>query len=249
MLHIYNIPILNRINLPTIQFRASESAIHDYQPLSDSYVSNPLDTAFVDKNELAKIAKSSPEIMSILEKYKLKLNVNIRELEKLQNGHLRETRVMAAKIYSSLPPELKSQVNLVDLQQAAMLHDYGKVLIPDNILNKNGVLQDKEKEIMQLHSELGYELLKKQGINQNVLNLVKYHHQNPQKNGYPEITNDFTPDLASQILTVADKYSALREKRSYKEAMGREDALKIIKNDVDIGLISSEVFNSLAKVT
>ena len=106
----------------------------------------------------------------------------------------------------------------MDLQQAAMLHDFGKVLIPDKILNKNGKLTDKEKEIMKLHSELGYELLKEQGVN-----------------------------ISSQILATADKYSALREKRSYKDAMTRDEALAVIQEDVTNGLIAPEVYNALNK--
>ena len=98
---------------------------------------------------------------------------------------------------------------------------------------------------MKLHSELGYELLKEQGVNENVLNLVKYHHQTPDGNGYPEITNDFKPDISSQILATADKYSALREKRSYKDAMTRDEALAVIQEDVTNGLIAPEVYKAL----
>ncbi len=70
----------------------------------------------------------------------------------MKNGHLTATRILAAKIYSSLPEELKKEVNLPDLQQAAMLHDYGKVLIPKEILNKEGALTPEEKQIMELQS-------------------------------------------------------------------------------------------------
>ena len=56
-----------------------------------------------------------------------------------------------------------------------MLHDYGKVLIPKEILNKKGALTPEEKQIMELHSEFGYELLKQQGVKEEVLNLIKYH--------------------------------------------------------------------------
>ena len=77
--------------------------------------------------------------------------------------------------------------------------------------------------------------------------MVKYHHQTPNGDGYPAITNDFKPNLSSEIITTADKYSALREKRSYKDALSREDALYMIKDDVEKGLISQEVYNALEK--
>lgn len=245
---VYNTPILNKINIPNIQFRAAGNYTETLAPKKDSFSTNPLYDNFVDKNTLTQTAKSNPRIMELLKNNHVRLDVNIRELEKLKHGHLMDTRVTAAKIYSALPQDLKAGVNLMDLQQAAMLHDYGKVLIPDKILNKNGKLTDKEKEIMKLHSELGYELLKEQGVNENVLNLVKYHHQTPDGNGYPEITNDFKPDISSQILAAADKYSALREKRSYKDAMTRDEALAVIQEDVTSGLITPEVYSALARI-
>ena len=189
------------------------------------------------------------KVVRILKENNIPLKVNYKEYEKLKKNHLSDTRVIAAKIYSALPAELKSQVNLQDLQQAAMLHDFGKILIPDNILNKHRPLTDKEKEIVALHSELGYEMLKNQNLNKNVLNLIKYHHQLPNGSGYPKIKEDYLPDKASEILMAADKYSALREQRSYKDAMSRQEALDTIKEDVNTGLISPEIYQALVKVS
>lgn len=248
MTFIYNTPLLN-INTPKVQFKAAPLTYQPvFSPIQDSFSTNPLYNTFIDKNALTALAKSNPAVMQILAENKIPLKVNIKELEQLKKGHLTDTRITAAKIYSALPAEMKSGINSEDLQQASMLHDYGKALIPEKILNKSGKLTDEEKKIMELHSELGYELLKQQGVNENVLNMVKYHHQTPQGSGYPVITNDYTPDVSMQILTAADKYSALREKRSYKDAMSRDEALKVIHQDVENGLISEEVYQALAKV-
>ena len=59
-----------------------------------------------------------------------------------------------------------------------MLHDLGKVLIPSKILNKPAKLNFKERKIMNIHSTLGYELLKTQHLPTETLSLIKYHHQN-----------------------------------------------------------------------
>lgn len=243
-------PIFNKLNTVPVQFRST--ATQSVYPMEqgvrkDSFNSNPLYGNFADKNSITQLAKSNPEIMRILKENKIPLKVNMNELEDLKNGHLMDTRVTAAKIYSALPVEMKSEVNLMDLQQAAMLHDYGKALIPDKILNKNGKLTDSEKQIMELHSELGYELLKQQGVNQNVLNMIKYHHQTPQGDGYPRVSQDYNHDVGAQILATADKYSALREKRSYKEPLSKEEALGIIRQDVENNIISPEVYQALEK--
>jgi len=165
----------------------------------------------------------------------------------MTQGHLSATRIIAAKIYSALPKELKSEVYLPDLQQAAMLHDYGKVLIPKEILNKKGALTPNEKKIMELHAEFGYELLKQQGVNENVLNLIKYHHQKPDGSGYPAINQDFEYNLSSQILEAADMYSALTEERAYHKACTKNEALEIIYKEVENGSISQDVFDALKK--
>lgn len=162
-------------------------------------------------------------------------------------GHLTATRIIAAKIYSLLPSELKQLINLVDLQQAAMLHDIGKVLIPKEILYKKGALSPKEKEIMNLHAEFSYELLKQKGVKESVLKLIKYHHQKPDGKGYPEAGADFEYSISLQVLNAADKYSALTEKRAYHTACTKKEALEIISKDVDEGYISREVFEALSK--
>lgn len=165
----------------------------------------------------------------------------------MKNGHLTATRILVAKIYSLLPADLKKEVNLSDLQQAAMLHDYGKVLVPKEILNKKGVLTPEEKKIMELHSEFGYELLKQQGVKDSVLNLIKYHHQKPDGSGYPFAGVDFEYSISSQILEAADMYSALTEERSYHQPYTKEKALEVIYKEVEAGNICNDVFNALKK--
>lgn len=172
------------------------------------------------------------------------MKINLDELERLKKGHLADTRRIVALMYSHLPKDLKSKVNLVNLQQAAMLHDYGKILIPDKILNKKGDLTPNERRIVEFHSELGYELLKSMNVNKEVLELIKYHHQTPSGKGYPEIKKDFEYSIESQMLRAADEYSALTEQRSYKPALTRNVALSMIFSDKNI---SGEVCEALEK--
>jgi HD-GYP domain-containing protein (c-di-GMP phosphodiesterase class II) len=127
-----------------------------------------------------------------------------------------------------------SKADKQTLEQASMLHDFGKILIPTEILNKPDVLNKNEKEIMDLHSELGYELLKTTGMNSRVLNLVKNHHSPAAET-----------DTLGQILSVADIYSALRENRSYKSSMSEEDAFSILDQKAKNGEVSAEVVEAL----
>ena len=247
MKFVYNAPI--KFNIPNISF-GSKTFIKPNivsKPIKDSFSTNPLYEKFGDRVEIEIIAKNNPRIQALLNKHNIPLKVNMKELEELKKGHLNDTRVIAAQIYSSLPAELKKEVNLSELQEAALLHDYGKVLIPESILNKKGKLTDAEREIMELHSELSYELLKNKGLSEKTLKLIKYHHQNLNKNGYPKIDKNFDVGLDCQILNVADKYAALRESRSYKSPLAKYEALEIIAKDVNKGQVSQEVYTALVK--
>lgn len=235
MTFIYNFPL--NFNIPKLSFKSAPAVYNPQiqsEPVGDGFSSNPLYKGFGSEEQILAEAKSNPRIKELLNKYKIPLKLNMPELEQLKRGHLRETRVVAAQIYSALPREMKSEVNLPDLQEAAMFHDYGKVLIPSSILNKAGALTEEEHEIMQLHSELSYELLKNQPLSEDALNMIKNHH-------------NAGDDLGAQILSTADKYSALREDRCYKEPLSREAALAIIREDVENGLIAPEIYEALAK--
>lgn len=246
MSFIYNNPI--NLNIPSLSFRQNPTTTIRFGNLfQDGFSTNPLNENPDNKAEIEALAKANPRVVEIMKKYKLPIKANMEELMKLQKGHLQDTRVIAAKIYSALPQEMKAEINLPHLQEAAMFHDYGKVLIPDKILNKTDRLTDSEREIMEQHSELGYELLKSKGLSKETLNLVKYHHQTASKNGYPVADANFEYTPALEILNVADKYSALTETRSYKPAMSKQEALTIIKEDVENGLVSEEIYNALAK--
>ena len=236
---------LNFNNIP-IPFKHNGTVIAPKpKPLLDGFASNPLYDKLGTKLEIEATIKTNPRIKEILDNHSIPITVNIKELENLKKEHLSNTRILTAKIYSALPENLKNDVDLQSLQEAALLHDFGKVLIPINILNKKGKLTDSERKIMELHSELGYELLKNKDLNEKTLKLIKYHHQNLKGNGYPSIEKDFNFGIEAQILNVADKYAALREKRCYKNTLGKYEALEIIANDVSNGLISQDVYTAL----
>lgn len=235
------------LNIPNLGFKASAKDVVTVPFRQDSFVSNPLYEKLGNPIFIENEARSNPKIQQIMKEHHLPIKVNLNELESLKKGHLKETRIVAAQIYSALPSYLKDEVKLVDLQNAALLHDYGKVLIPESILNKKGKLTAEEREIMELHSELGYELLKNKGLSNETLELVKYHHQNKNKTGYPAVDTNFECDLGLQILNVADKYSAMREKRSYKDQFSKIEALQIIAEEVNNGNVSQDIYNALLR--
>ena len=200
---------------------------------------------YINSNAVSEMVQVNSEITRILNELKIPLKINMNVLHDLVKNHLPKTKNAAIGIANKLPKEFKSEVDFQALQKASVLHDYGKVLIPEKILNKEGKLTPQEREIMQKHSVLGYEMLKNTDLDQETLHLIRNHHQNAQKSGYPAADDNFVADINLQILSAADVYSALREKRSYKIEMTKNQALAIMHNDVKQGKMHPYVFKAL----
>lgn len=190
----------------------------------------------------------NPSIKRLLQSYRIKPCIDTKTLKELTGGHMNETCRVAMGIYSQLCENLKKDVNADTIKEASMLHDLGKVLIPSKILNKPAKLNPKERRIMNIHSTLGYELLKTQNIKEETLELVKYHHQNLKHSGYPRLTGCHTPsDIGVQIISTADKYSALREARVYRRRLSKIESLLILYKEVLEGKIHKDVFKALVE--
>ena len=237
-------------NLPISQVYAPKAPVsRAYNPnmrgTDNISVNRELDR-ILDRRVIADMIQSNPAILTILKSQNLKPVIDVENFKRTTYNHSIDTKKYAAGIYNFLPVDLKSEANLEYIQKGALLHDIGKVLIPERILNKRGKLTEKESDIMQLHSRLSEALLSTQNIEPEVLNIVKYHHQNKNSTGYPEIKNSLNGyDINTEVVALADKYSALTENRSYKESMSPEEALDIIRKDVDEGNINPRVYNAL----
>ena len=233
---------LRILNNPIAQTQLNRKyAIHfgsenDIDRFQNNYFEN-----FYNENTIKTMIYKNKELMDLLNKNKIPIQLNMRELLELKQGHCQKSAEWCGRIYKVLPPALKKQVNLKNLKDGALLHDFGKVLIPPEILNKKGKLTDEEHKIMNLHAEIGYQLLKNTGLNHKVLELIRHHHN------FSEGNNEYIPDINIQILNLADKYAALTEKRVYKEAYTTKQALSLIYKDVQARDIHPILFYSLVQ--
>ena len=116
------------------------------------------------------------------------------------------------------------------VKNAAPLHDVGKISIPDNILHKEGGLDDEEWRIMQSHAQQGYSIL--DGSNRSIIQagavIARDHHENWDGSGYPDGKKGDDIHMYGRIVALADVYDALRHVRCYKEAWSREQTLEFI---------------------
>nr|WP_263324302.1 HD-GYP domain-containing protein [Neobacillus sp. Marseille-Q6967] len=114
-----------------------------------------------------------------------------------------------------------------------LLHDIGKIGIPENILNKPDRLTDDEYSIIKLHPTIGYEMIKRitTFTDNGVLDIVLYHHERYDGTGYPKgLKGDQIP-LAARIVAVADTFDAMSSKRVYRKELDLEYTLNEIRRN------------------
>lgn len=119
----------------------------------------------------------------------------------------------------SLPAE-----QIKELRYAALLHDIGKIGIPDSVLNKPGRLTDAEYEAIKQHPVTGATLLKKARFSPTIIAAVRHHHESFDGRGYPDRVTFMDIPLFARIITVADSFDAMTTYRVYKAPMTKEAA-------------------------
>lgn len=146
---------------------------------------------------------------------------------------------------SKLATQLGITMNLSDelvykICVAGLLHDIGKIKTPVTILYKPGSLTDEEFEVIKKHPVDGYNFCKQAGVDDTVCNMVLKHHVKKNSKGYPE--GYPTKTTAENIITVADIFCALSEKRTYHSALEYRQALDFIDSFDDL---NKEVLKAL----
>jgi HD-GYP domain-containing protein (c-di-GMP phosphodiesterase class II) len=127
---------------------------------------------------------------------------------------------------------------LKDIYDSSVLHDIGKVGIPDSILLKKGSLSVEEFEIMKTHTVIGYDALKKasQDLGSDsflnmAMDIVLYHHERWDGKGYPTGLKGENIPLSARAVSIADVYDALTSERPYKRAFSHEETIEIMKGE------------------
>jgi HD-GYP domain-containing protein (c-di-GMP phosphodiesterase class II) len=124
-----------------------------------------------------------------------------------------------------------SEMALNNVGLCGMMHDMGKMLVPLEILNKPGVLEPHEMQIMQSHTNLGYELLKSsQDMYPGAIEVAWTHHERLDGKGYPRQISNNTISHFSKIVTVVDMYDAITSDRVYQKGRTHLEATNILTN-------------------
>jgi diguanylate cyclase (GGDEF)-like protein/putative nucleotidyltransferase with HDIG domain len=157
------------------------------------------------------------------------LAIAIDAKDQTTHGHVRRTQIYATQMGKLFNV---SQSDLSALHAGALLHDIGKLAVPEYILNKPGKLTEAEFAKMKIHPTVGGDILKRVNFPYPVEDIVRYHHEKWDGSGYPKGLKGEQIPLIARIISVVDFYDATRCDRPYRKGMKREDSLGLLNSMV-----------------
>ena len=157
------------------------------------------------------------------------LAIAIDAKDQTTHGHVRRTQIYATQMGALLNV---SQKELQALHAGALLHDIGKLAVPEYILNKPGKLTEAEFAKMKIHPSVGGDILKRVNFPYPVEDIVRYHHEKWDGSGYPRGLKAEAIPLIARIISVVDFYDATRCDRPYRKGMKREESLALLRSMV-----------------
>ncbi|MGH9386069.1 MAG: HD domain-containing phosphohydrolase [Vicinamibacterales bacterium] len=154
------------------------------------------------------------------------LSTAIEAKDGVTSDHIQRVRAYALGLARAL--KLTDPQTVQAIEAAALLHDTGKLAIPEHILNKPGKLTASEFDTMKAHVDVGAEILSSIDFPYPVIPIVRGHHENWNGTGYPDGLRGEQIPIGARILSVVDCFDALTSDRPYRPAMSEEAAVAII---------------------
>jgi diguanylate cyclase (GGDEF)-like protein/putative nucleotidyltransferase with HDIG domain len=196
------------------------------------------------------LALSIPVVAASYYTYRIffeRMNQKAREADEMSRIHLATVEALATaidakdqtthchvrrvQIYAARMGELMglSEDEIKALKAGALLHDIGKLAVPDHILNKPGKLTPAEFERMKIHTTVGAQILERVGFPYPVVPIVRHHHEQWDGRGYPSGLRGEAIPVTARILSVVDCFDSVREERPYRKGMTAEEAGALIR--------------------
>jgi putative two-component system response regulator len=212
---------------------ASEDRVQGIESGADDFLNKP-----VNKEELLARVRSLLKIKQFTDELEHAENVlfalalSIEAKDPYTDGHcdrLSESSEALAKRLSL------SEEELIALRRGGVVHDIGKVAVPDQILLKPGPLTPEERKVMQQHTIVGAGICSPLKSFRSVLPIIRHHHEKIDGSGYPDGLKGDTIPLTARILQVVDIYDALTTDRPYRKAMAPVRAFALMREEVKKG--------------
>ena len=142
------------------------------------------------------------------------------------HGHIRRVQTHAVALAKTLGLDDRELIRAVEA--AALLHDIGKLAVPEHVLNKPGKLTDLEFEQMKAHASLGADILSSAEFPYPVVPIVRHHHENWNGSGYPDGLSGTDIPIGARLLAVVDCFDAVTSDRPYRQRMTRSEAIEVL---------------------
>lgn len=169
------------------------------------------------------IAKVEKLYLSTIESLAMAIDAK----DQVTHGHIRRVQTLAVGLAKELG--LQDPTLIKAIEASALLHDMGKLAVPEYILNKPGKLTAPEFERMKLHSNIGAEILSSIDFPYPVVPIVRHHHENWDGTGYPDGLSGASIPIGARILSVVDCFDALTSDRPYRRKVCDSDALMVLR--------------------
>lgn len=237
--YIQFVMITGFIDANTMRLSFKEGAIdYLYKPVTLEEVKNAVDKGMQKfslelENQLAwdrnseRLAKAENLIKKKhLEMIQLMLQI-INARDKFTEEHCKRVCDISSIIAQKMG--LSTQL-IAKIKLASLLHDVGKIAIPDKILLKPEQLTEEEYAIVKQHSQKGFEIVKDY-VQREIAEFILYHHEQFDGKGYPNGLAATRIPLGARIIALADVYDALRNYRPYRGALSKEEAIRILAEE------------------
>jgi putative two-component system response regulator len=212
---------------------ATEDRIKGINAGADDFLCKPIDIneLLARSRSLLRLKQYTDELENA-ESVLFSLAHSIEARDPYTRGHCERLAEMSARLGSRLgiPEE-----HIKALRRAGIVHDIGKVVIPDAILLKPGPLSPEEVEIMQKHPTVGEKICAPLKTFRHVLPIIRHHHEKHDGTGYPDGLRGEEIPLTARILQISDVYDALITDRPYKVSFTPEIALDLMDEEAGKG--------------
>jgi putative two-component system response regulator len=212
----------------------------------DDFLSKPIDIneLLARTRSLLRLKQYTDELENA-EAVVFTLAQSIEARDPYTRGHCERLADMSARLGTRL--EIPED-DIKALRWAGIVHDIGKVVVPDSILLKPGPLTAEEMEVMRKHSVVGERICAPLRSFRPVLPIIRHHHEKRDGSGYPDGKRGEEIPLTARILQLADVYDALTTDRPYRTAVPSEEALQIMDDEAKLGWWDQELFGKFREM-
>jgi putative nucleotidyltransferase with HDIG domain len=247
MILIYRLMMFIMDRIITKPISILQNAVEDFRLNKDSKRVHDQISLMKTNNEIHTLGNNFDDFSSAIERYIDDIHAAEDEIEKLSDEILQSLAqtidakdvytkghsIRVAKYSKMLATRLKlPEKTIENIYKQGLLHDIGKIGIPDGIINKPGKLTDEEFAIIKSHTTMGSDILSKAESFPELARAARWHHERYDGLGYPDGLSAEDIPLEVRIISVADSYDAMSSNRSYRNYLAQE----VVKKEIQKGM-------------